>query len=88
MLCSSVAYREHAKRIAARDRDDDPAQSLISYDASGRRGRGGRRGRAGADGNLSGADGQRGDDGGPAERGRDGGSVRLELERGDRDSVA
>ena len=55
------------------------AAPLAVFDVSGRRGANGAHGTPGAAGARAGADGRRGEDAGPAERGEDAGSLRLEL---------
>ena len=84
-----MVYRKHARDVERDDRSDDPTQTLLAYDASGRRGRNGQHGEDGASALRTGADGESGYDAGPAARGRDSGSIEVTLTRGPHDgSVA
>ena len=76
-----MVYREHASRIDTQA-SDEPDQSLVSYDASGRRGANGADGASGTSGSYSGGDGGDGGHAGPAQSGQDGGVVHVELSAG------
>lgn len=76
-----MVYRQHA-RTFTEERSDDPDQTLLRYDASGRRGANGLDGARGQDGNYGGGHGGDGRDARPAAPGEDGGTIAVTLSRG------
>ena len=83
-----MVYRQPADQIAARDAQVVEEGPLLELDVRGRPGEDGQDGADGYHGERPGADGQHGGDAGPAARGEDGGTIKIELRTDGRDGVA
>ena len=84
-----MVYREQAHDIEREERSDDPDQTLLAYDASGRPGHHGLHGADGASGSFSGSDGDTGQSAGRPTPGVHAGVIEVTFARGSYDgSVA